>query len=155
MMEVRSGLREGIGVAMRIQNPVDQLKLIELMRADLQPLYEAWSEVWTVGSKEAIAAANDVTARCETVVSVATQHGEAGSAVSRFITGEKWTPEQLTQWSEEIRGLAETRRRLAVIARREARVELADLFASNERKPAIAPPVSPSHVPAQDNSTRP
>ena len=149
MMEVRSGLREGLNVTLGIQKPLDPLAFTELLRSEIQPLYEAWSEVWAVGSKEAIAVANDVVARCGTVMGEAAQRGEAGTALSRFISGEKWTQEQLNQWQEELRGLAETRKRLGNIARREAGVEIADLFASNERPPVITPAAAPSHVPAQ------
>ncbi len=64
----------------------------------------------------------------------ATQRGEARSEFLRRIAGEKWTQEQLDKWQEELHSLAEARRRLGVIARREAGVEVADLFASNELK---------------------
>jgi hypothetical protein len=134
-MEFRSGLREGINVATGRQKPLDPLELIELQRTELNPLYEAQSEIWTWGSKEAIAAANDLVARCANVVGAATQRGEAGTALLRFFTGEKWTPEQMEKWTSEVKALAETRRRFGVIARREAGVEVADLFASNEQNP--------------------
>lgn len=101
--------------------------------------------MWTVGSQEAIAEANDLVTRCGTVIGVATQRGEAGSTFLRFFTGERWTPEQLNQWDEEIRGLAAARKRLGDIARREAGVGVAELFASNEAK-AITPPASLSHA---------
>ena len=65
----------------------------------------------------------------------ATQQGEARPLLLRVIAGEKWTQKQLDQWQEELRGLAEARRRLGVIARRETGIEVADLFASNESKP--------------------
>jgi hypothetical protein len=133
-MEVRSGLREGINVATGRQKPLDPLELIALQRIDLEPLYEVWSEVWTWGSKEAIPAANDLVARCGSVMGAATQRGESGSVLQRFIAGEKWTPQQLDEWNKEVRALAETRRQFAAIARREAGVEVADLFASNEQK---------------------
>src|SRR6266849_5476142 len=45
------------------------LELAERMRADLEPVYEAWSEVWTVGSKEAIIEANDLVDKCGDVMS--------------------------------------------------------------------------------------
>ncbi len=139
-MELRSGLGEGLNVTLGKQKPLDPLELTDRLRADLQPLYEAWSEVWVVGSKEAIPEANDLVARCGAVMGAATQQGEARSLLLRVIAGEKWTQKQLDQWQEELRGLAEARRRLGVIARREAGVEVADLFASNESKPLSKAP---------------
>jgi hypothetical protein len=134
-MEARSGLREGLNVTLGIQKPLDPLELTDRLHAVLQPLYEAWSEVWVVGSKEAIPEANDLIARCGAVMGAATQRGEAGPSLLRVIAGEKWTQKQFDQWQEELRGLAEARRRLGIIARRETGVEVADLFASNESKP--------------------
>lgn len=131
-MEARSGLREGLNVTLRIQKSLDPLELTDRLRAEIQPLYEAWSEVWVVGSKAAIPAANDLVARCGAVVAAATQRGKARYLWLRGIAGEKWTQQQLDQWQEELRGLAEARRRLGVIARREVGVEFANLFASNE-----------------------
>lgn len=133
-MEFRSGLREGINVATGKQKLLDPLELIALQRTDLEPLYEAWSEVWTWGSKEAIPVANDLIARCGAVMGAATQRGEAGTLLQRFITGDKWTPQQLDEWNREVQALAETRRRFGAIARREVGVEVTDLFASNEQK---------------------
>jgi hypothetical protein len=146
IMDVRSGFREGVNMLLRTQKPLDPLELLERMRTDLQPLYEAWSEVWTVGSKEAIAEANDLVARCGAVIGAATQPGEAVPRFLRGFTGEKWTQDQLNQWQEEMRGLAAARKRLGEIARREVGMKPVDLFISNEAK-TITPPVMPSHTP--------
>jgi hypothetical protein len=51
-MQFRSGLVEGVNVMLGKQKLLDPLELVERMRVDLEPLYEAWSEVWTVGSNE-------------------------------------------------------------------------------------------------------
>ena len=85
--------------------------------------------------RKAIPEANDLVARCGAVMGAATQQGEARPLLLRVIAGEKWTQQQLNQWQEELRGLAEAHRRLGVIARRETGIEVADLFASNESKP--------------------
>jgi hypothetical protein len=131
-MEIRSGIKEGIDVTFRLQKALDPLEIQDRLRAEVLPLYEAWSEVWVVGSKEAIPEANDLFARCGAVVSTATQHGKARAKWLRGITGEKWTRQQLDQWQAEQRGLAEARKRLGGVARRETGVEVVDLFASNE-----------------------
>ena len=133
-MEVRSGLREGLNVTLRFQKALDPLELADRMRAEIQPLYDAWSEVWVVGSKEAIPEANDLVARCGAVVSTATQQGKARALWLRGFVGEKWTQQQLDQWQAELSGLAEARKRLGNIARRETGVEIADLFANNDAK---------------------
>src|SRR5260370_14027187 len=93
-MEVRSGLGAGVNLL----KPLDPLELADRLRAEAQPLYEAWSEVWVVGSKEAISEANDLVAHCGDVMGAATQQGEARSEFLRRIAGEKWTQEQLDNW---------------------------------------------------------
>jgi hypothetical protein len=132
VMEVRSGMKEGINVTLRIQKALDPLEVQDRLRAEILPLYEAWSEVWVVGSKKAIPEANDLVARCGAVVGAATQQGKAQTMWLRGITGEKWTQQQLDQWQAELRGLAEARKRLGGVARLETGVEFVDLFASNE-----------------------
>jgi len=132
MMETRSGLKEGLDVTLRFKKMLDPLELADRLRAEQQPLYEAWSEVWVVGSKAAIPIANDLITHCANIIGAATQRGKARPLWLRGITGEKWTKQQLDQWQEELRNLAETRRKLGIIARQEAGIEVADLFASNE-----------------------
>ena len=146
-MESRSGLTEGLNVTLCIQKPLDPLELADRLRADLEPLYEAWSEVWIVGSKEAIPEANDVVAQCGVVVGTATQRGEARPELLRRIAGEKWTQKQLNQWNKELQGLAEARRRFAITARREAGVEVAELFSSSQSNaPGGIPLAGPRRV---------
>jgi hypothetical protein len=131
MMEIRSGLKEGLNVTMGTQKALDPLELADRLGAEVRPLYEAWSEVWVVGSKEAVAEANDLVARCGEAMGAATQRGNARPFWLRAILGEKWTQAQLVQWQKEQGGLAEARRRFGAIARKETGVEITDLFASN------------------------
>jgi len=133
-MQFRSGLVEGVNVMLGKQKPYDPLELMDRMRAYIEPLYEAWSEVWAIGSKEAIIEANVLVDKCADVMSAATQSGEAMPRLMQIIVGEKWTQEQLDQWAKEVRAVAEARRRLAIIARREVGVEVAELFTSGQSK---------------------
>jgi len=138
-METRSGLREGLNVTLGIQKSFDPLDLSERLRATFQPLYEAWSEVWVIGSKEAIAAANDLIEQCGAVMGVATQHGNARPSILRNILGEKWTPAQLEQWEQELHTLALARKRLGEIARQETGMPIAELFTPSELHDLASP----------------
>jgi hypothetical protein len=71
-MEARSGLREGINVMTGKLKPLDPLEFARWLGAESQPLFEAWSEVWAVGTKEAIAEANDLVAKCADVMGAGT-----------------------------------------------------------------------------------
>jgi hypothetical protein len=139
MMETRSGLQEGLNVTLGRQKPIDLLELSDRLRANLQPLYEAWAEVWVIGSKEAIAAANDVVDQCGVVMGVATERGKAMPSVLRDIIGEKWTQEQLDQWEKELRILALARKRLGEVARREIGMKIAELFTPSKLQDLASP----------------
>lgn len=140
-MEVRSGIGEGANVTLRNREPVDPLELYERLRQDLQPVYEAWSEVWTIGTPDAIPLANHLVDKCGSVVGTATTRGTARNLVSRLLAGEKWTEEQLVAWAEERRALSEARKSLAELARRESGLEVAELF----RQDADTKPNGRSH----------
>jgi hypothetical protein len=117
LMEVRSALLGSVATTSGPQQLIDPLVVQqERLRAEVLPLYEAWSEVWVVGSKEAIREANGLIARRATVMDAA----------------DKRTPQQVAQWQAELRGLAEARRRLGNLARKEVGAEMADLIAGNE-----------------------
>lgn len=135
-IEIRSGVREGINVTLRYQKAIDLLDLAKWMETEFQPAFEAWSEVWVVGSQEAIAEANDLITKCGAVLETATQRGQGRPDWLRGIAGEKWTKEQLEQLQEEVKGIAEARRQLAKIVRKETGLDVADVFASNESEPA-------------------
>jgi hypothetical protein len=130
-MEVRSGVSEGANVTRRSREPVDPLELYERLRQDLQPLYDAWSDVWTVGTSEAIPLANHLVDKCGSVVGAATTRGAARSLLGRLLAGEKWTEEQLRAWAVERQALAEARKSLAELARRESGIEVAELFSED------------------------
>ena len=148
-MQFRSGVRETLNMTIGRSKPLDPLELAQWQSKEMQPMFDAWSEVWAVGSKEAIAAANDLVAKCGDVMGAGTQHGNAVPSWLRAITGEKWSQQQLDQLQAEMRALAAARKQFGEIARRETGAEIVDLFASNEPKPEPKPPVQ-SVSPAPD-----
>lgn len=135
IMEVKSGARESLNLLTGKTKALDTIDLLNLARSVYQPLYQAWSEVWIVGSKDAVAIANDLVAQVGTVVGAATQRGKAMPAWLMGVVGEKWTQEQLDQWQEEVRNLAVTRKKFGEIARKETGREVIDLYVSNELSP--------------------
>ena len=128
-MAVRSGLREGADVALHVRTAMDPLQLNAELRKDFEPVSQAWSAVWTVGTQEAVRAANDLVVSCGEVMGSATVRGGARTTFMRFLAGEKWTTEQLDRWEEASKELGRCRRVLAEIARRELGYEMADLTA--------------------------
>lgn len=128
IMQTRSGLREGVNVLTRQYKVLDPFEFARWFTTESQPLFEAWSEVWAVGSKEAIAEANDLVAKCGEVMGAGAQHGNAVPPWMRGIVGEKWSQAQLDEWETTMRALAVSRKRLGEIARKELGVEAVNLF---------------------------
>ncbi len=147
VMQTRSGLREELNVTLGIQKPLDALELATLANAEMQPLFDAWSEVWLVGSEEAIAQANDLLTHCGAVMEAATQHGDAQPAWLRGFTGERWSKAQLDMWYQRLREMADSRKRFGEIARKETGLVAVDLFASNKIQTTKKPAVRKSRLP--------
>ncbi len=111
---------------------LDPLELARWQITKMQPLWEVWSEVWAVGSEEAIAEANDLINKCGEVIGAGAQRGQGRPMWLQALAGEKWTPEQLDQWQAEERALAVSRKRFGEIARKELGVKAVNLFVSTE-----------------------
>lgn len=126
--DIRSGLGEGIDVAFRLRKPIDPIEFDTWMRRDLEPLYGAWSDVWTVGSEEAISIGNQVVELAGEVLGSATRKGEARGQVATWALGEKWTAQQFDEWFDIVRDLGVARRLLATLARQEIGVDIAELL---------------------------
>jgi len=95
-------------------------------------MFEAWSEVWTVGSADAIRVGNALVTAVADVIGAATVRGQGRGSVMRLLAGEKWTSEQLGHWRTRFEGFARQRRAFAEIARKELGSEVADVFAGSE-----------------------
>jgi hypothetical protein len=128
-MEFRSGLQEGADILWGARKPLDPLDLHAQMRQELEPIYRAWSAIWTIGTQEAINAANDVVHRAAVLADVATARGEGRSKWLAGLAGEKWTEEQLDAWKVEGRNLALARRSMSEVARKELGSDPAEAFA--------------------------
>lgn len=139
--QVRSGLIEGLNVTLRLRSAPDPMGFYLFVRQDFEPLYRAWADVWAVGSPEAVRLANDLLNRAGEVIQINTQAGKQHRGLWWWLFGEAWTPEQLDEIHAKVVALADIRRELGDLARRELGVEAADLFASSDT--AEGEPVRP------------
>ncbi len=142
-MEVRSGLKEGVDIALRQRKPIDPLELVDRLIAHSQPLFDAWSTIWSVGTPEAIAAANVVMNWSTKALTMHTRPGAARSPLATYVLGQKWTDEQMQQAQEAMVGLGNARKRLAEIARKEFGMEKTDLFAGQSDEVGTQPTAMP------------
>jgi hypothetical protein len=53
-MRLRSGLGEGLSIALWHSRPLDPLELYDWMDKDYRPRADAWTQVWAVGTQQAI-----------------------------------------------------------------------------------------------------
>ena len=136
LMEIKSGLREGIDTLLGKSSPADPIELMKWADTAITSMYDAWSDVWVIGSKEAIAEANSLVTRCGDVMGMGVQRGKAIPSWLTGIIGEKWTQEQIKEWQRAVNELAESRRKFGVIAREETGIKVADLFANNDSQQA-------------------
>lgn len=141
-MQIRSGLREGIDVALHHRRPLEPLDVADRLSRDLQPLLAAWTRVCGVGSRESIPLANDLLDTCIRLITVAMEPGRAGGAVSRYVLGERWTSEQDERLNASHLDVGKARRRLMELRRREGGLEAADLLPVTERLKRADPSTS-------------
>jgi len=127
-MELRSGLKEGVDVLAGLRKPLDVFELDSLLRQDFEPIYRSWSTVWTIGSQEAISAANDLVYQAAVLLRSATQRGRGRPNWLRALAGETWTQEQLDTWAQEERSLGKSRREFNMVVRNELGSTAAEVF---------------------------
>jgi hypothetical protein len=94
VMQLRSGLGEGLDVAMRLRRALDPLEFHDWFAEGFAPINEAWSTIQIVGSCEAVQAATDLVNACADLVGVATEAGAARSKIGTAVKGLAWTQEQ-------------------------------------------------------------
>jgi hypothetical protein len=126
--QLRSGFTEGLDVTLHHRKPVDPLELHDWLMRELGPMLEALSEIWVVGTQESVEAGNDLMKKCNDVLGLGTNRGKVPSRFVRIFVGEKWSTEQRKVFDEAAKVMADARKRLAEVARRELGVGFAALF---------------------------
>lgn len=135
-MKTRSGLGEGVDVALRIRKPLDHMEFHDWLAKDTMPLSAALDQIWARWDQEGVRLANDVVGKCMDLVgaSTATQPVRSGwERVRKWAVGERWTPEMLAAHERAMKDLAHARKRLADYARTKLGLEAVDLFAQAEQ----------------------
>ena len=132
-LKVRSGVSEGLAVTFGQRGEMDAMALHEWVAADFQPLMDAWTRIWTIGSPAGIDAANKLLDCCAEVMSVL-DYAAPPSLLGRLretVVGIK-TDQLLETYSEKLSQLARARRDLAELVRAETGRPAAALFATDE-----------------------
>lgn len=138
-MKVRSGLKERWDLTLRQRKPLDPFDLADRLLRDFQPLFAAWTSVWAEGTAESIPLANELVERCLALTTMATELGQAGGALKRYLLGQRWTVNQEEAYSQAQMAVGDARRRLAELLRDEGGETAVDLRAvSTARAPTNA-----------------
>ncbi len=139
-MKSRSGLTEGVDVALRQRKPVDQLELHDWMAQDVAPLNEALTEIWTRDNQAGVRLANDVVSKCMDLLGASTTiQGPSTSRerLRRWAVGVRWTPEMVAENDRAMIELAHARKRYADHARARFGREAIELFSTADEQQAL------------------
>jgi hypothetical protein len=128
-MRFRSGLGEVLSVTLWHSRALDPLELYDWMDKDYRPLTDAWTQVWAVGTQQAIDAADAVMTACRELMTAATDRPGRGRIAQayRALIGEVWTKEQLAAYDSALTKLAEERVALLKVLRREMGADVVEL----------------------------
>lgn len=130
VMQVRSGVREGVDVASRLRRPADVFELHDWLAQDFDPINEAWATVQVFGSVNAVAAATRVLDACADLLNTATRPGQARGRVTSVLKGLAWTPEQQRALTDATQRVVDEREAFIRLAREELNGERAAEVAS-------------------------
>jgi hypothetical protein len=131
----RSGLGEGLDVALRYRKPFDPMELHDWQALDLVPLNAALNEIWTRGDRDGIRLAGDLVGKCANLLRESTARAPARTALKwlhKAVFGERWTPEMLAAQQRALDDMLAARRRLADYARAALKMDTVDLFTQVE-----------------------
>jgi hypothetical protein len=113
----------------RIDDPVE---FVHRFNSDIEPLMNAWSDVWLSGSGEAITAANRLVDATIPAMGMATAKGKALPWIVSAFLGERWSDHQERTFKDSLRKVGVLRKEFAEVARREIGEPTSDLFAGIE-----------------------
>ena len=119
-MKIRSGLVEGLDIALHHRKPTDPVGLHDWLAQDLTPLNTALADIWTRWDQEGVRLANDVVSKSMDLMGASLARQPASTTrerLRRWAAGERWTPEMLADHDKALKKLAYARKELADHAR--------------------------------------
>lgn len=131
-MKIRSGLVEGLDIALHHRKPTDPMELHDWLAQDLTPLNTALADIWTRWDQEGVRLANDVVSKSMDLMGASLARQPASTTrerLRRWAAGERWTPEMLADHDKALKKLAYARKELADHARGNLGLGPVDLFA--------------------------
>lgn len=122
-MTVRSGVGEGVDIALYHRKPLDPLDLHTWFSQDFDALHDSAGRVWLHGSQEASQLTDDILLQCASLLELATSLPPHRSWIDRLRRIRR-DSEFEQRWLGEVRTLGKLRAQLATQARRELGCDL-------------------------------
>jgi hypothetical protein len=137
-MRFRSGLAEGLSVALHIRRPLDPMTLHDWIAQDWAPFLTALSDTWTGASPEVVTSANRLVAACNELGEALTMEAptRAGARARGAVFGPDMTA-ALAKWEAGLRHLGDARHDFALVVRREANLPDVELRLSRTSPAAL------------------
>ncbi len=131
MAVARSGVKEGLDIAMRVRQPLDFLEVYDWMAKDWSPLSEGWSAICLAGDQELVRLANDLLNHGAAVMNAFMVPEPPGRSerASRWLLGVRPTAADKAKQEAAVKGLASARKRFAEYSRTALGVDPVDVFA--------------------------
>ena len=129
-------LRTGMGDDADLSLHVDRFSItnyINWVERAFRPLYEAWSQVWAVGSQDAIDAANLLVTASNDLVRTSMSPDQDSGWLRNVVSGESWTEEQRATLRRAMRRVTRERIAFAAVMRAETGREPVELYTQQVR----------------------
>ncbi len=116
-MRFRAGLLEGPSILLGLRRPIEPTDIFDWFNKEMEPVNEAWSRIWVIGTQDAVDAGNRLVYACSDLL-------EAASARSprkfvAFIVGEIWTRQQEEAYQAKLKEFSDARMDFARLMRKE------------------------------------
>ena len=118
-MRLRSGLAEGLDIALRHRRPIELMELHDWFSQDFRQLTDAWVKIWTVGTQNAIDAADRLVDACGDLIEAATSQCPKRGWLWSALRGKVWTEEQRATYQETLERVSAERVAFARLTRME------------------------------------
>jgi hypothetical protein len=136
VMSLSSGFGKNVEMGFRGE-ALHLFDFFDWMDRAFQPLNDAWSQIWAVGSQDAINAADLLFKASADLMRSAMSSEQNAGWLQSAIKGEPWTDEQRAILTDAVRGVVRARVAFAAIMRRETAREPAEfLLGRSERRRA-------------------
>jgi hypothetical protein len=127
LMRLRSGVGDSAAIGFHVER-FSITNYIDWIDRAFRPMYEAWSQVWAVGSQDAVNAANLLVMASNDLVRTSMAPDQKSGWLRSVVSGESWTEEQRSTLRQAMRRVTKERVAFAAVMRAETGREPVELY---------------------------